>query len=227
MKTAGIICEYNPFHLGHAGHIASTRKALGDDSNIVCVMSGNYVQRGDFAVFNKHARAKMAVHSGADVVLELPVPYALSSAGGFAKAGVYLLDKLGVCDHVSFGSEAGNIEVLRDAASVIMSTQAQHLIKEWLGKGLSYASAQQKAADTLLVERADVYRSPNNALGIEYIKALLESGSSLCPMTVQRMGGEHDGDTGYSATALRKELLSGIVPLELMPGPQPPCAWRR
>jgi len=181
-------------------------------------MSGNYVQRGDFAIMNKHARAKMAVLNGANLVIELPAPYALLSAEGFAKAGVYILDKIGVCDFISFGSESGNIGMLRYAAHASQSEEMQRYIRKWLDKGLSYASAQQKAADTVLGERADVFRSPNNLLGIEYIKALEAYGSPMRALTVRRTGGEHDSDTGYSATALRKSLIRKSVPLELMPG---------
>ena len=112
MKTAGIICEYNPMHNGHKQQIEKTKQVLGADTAVVCVMSGNFVQRGDFAVFNKHSRAKMAISGGADLVVELPAPYALQSAEGFADAGVHILDALGVCDNISFGSESGDIELL-------------------------------------------------------------------------------------------------------------------
>jgi len=217
MRTAGIICEYNPFHLGHAGHIEKTRKELGEDCAIVCVMSGNFVQRGDFAAFNKHARAGMAVLCGADLVIELPAPYALSSAGGFALAGVYILDCLGVCDYISFGSESGNIFALKEAAEAIVSEEAEKAIRDWLGRGLPYASAQQKAADAILGIRSDVFKSPNNLLGIEYIKAIAAIGSSIRPMTVCRTGGEHDGDAGYSASPIRKMLLRGDEPWAFMP----------
>jgi len=217
MRTAGIICEYNPFHLGHAGHIEKTRAALGGDCAIVCVMSGNFVQRGDFAVFCKHARAGMAVRGGADLVVELPSPYALSSAEGFARAGVFILDRLGVCDAISFGSESGDLAVLRDAAEAIVSPEADALIVRWLGTGLPYASAQQKAADALLGAGSAVFKSPNNLLGVEYLKALAVYGSPLEPVTVTRTGGDHDGESGYSASRLRKMLLSGEMPWESMP----------
>ena len=224
MKTAGIICEYNPFHLGHMGHIEKTRKLLskgnnGTDSAIVCVMSGNYVQRGDFAVFNKFARAKMAIHCGADLIIELPVPYVLRSAEGFAKAGVYILDMLGVCEYLSFGSESGDINGICEAADTIMSEQAQSLTKQWLNKGVSYAVAQQKAADAILGAKASVFETPNNVLGIEYIKALKRYNSAMHPITVRRTGGDHDSDTGYSASALRKSLVHGKVPMKLMTKP--------
>jgi len=217
MKTAGIICEYNPFHLGHAGHIEKTRRLLGGDCAVVCVMSGNFVQRGDVAVFRKHARAKMAVLSGADLVVELPAPYALSSAEGFAHAGVFILDSLGVCDAVSFGSESGDIGALREAAAAIVTPEADALVKEWLGNGMPYASVLQKAADAVLGPQSELFKTPNNLLGIEYIKAIAALSSPLAPITVERTGGDHDGETGYSASALRKTLLRGGEPWELMP----------
>jgi len=217
MKATGIICEYNPFHLGHAGHIGMTRELLGSDCAIVCVMSGNFVQRGDFAVFNKFARAEAAVRCGADLVVELPAPYALSSAEGFAKAGIFVLDSLGVCGTVSFGSESGDLGALREAAEAIVTVESDTVIKEWLGNGLPYAAAQQKAADAVLGSGSEVFKSPNNLLGIEYIKAINTLGSSLQPVTVLRTGGEHDSDTGFSASALRKLLLHGDEPWESMP----------
>ena len=217
MKTIGIICEYNPFHHGHLNHIEKTRQIIGDDAAVICVMSGNFVQRGDFAIFNKHARAKMAICGGADLIIELPAPYALQSAEGFARAGVFILDRLGICEYLSFGSESGYVEVLYEAANAISSERAHMLTREWLEKGISYASAQQKAADAVFGKPADVFRSPNNVLGIEYIKALKRYGSSIQPVTVKRTGGDHDSDTGYSASALRKSFLSGGLPSALMP----------
>jgi len=217
MTVAGIISEYNPFHLGHAAHIEKTRQVLGGDSAIVCVMSGNYVQRGDMAVFNKHARATMAVLCGADLVVELPTPYALSSAEGFAEAGVHILDNLGICDYLSFGSESGDVGELHETAAAIVSPEAQATMKQWLKKGLSYASAQQKATDAVLGAGSDVLRSPNNLLGIEYIKALTRTGSAMSPMTVQRTGGAHDGGSGFSASALRTMLERSESPWAFMP----------
>jgi len=218
VKTAGIICEYNPFHLGHAAHIENTRLLLGGDVGIVCVMSPNFVQRGDFAVFNKHARAKMAVLMGADLVLELPVPYALSSAEGFSMGGVYILDKLGVCDYISFSSESGNIDSLSNAARVASSDEFQKNVRLWLKKGVSYAAAQQKAAYAILGADASVFSTPNNVLGIEYIKAVRELSSNLEPVTMKRVGGEHDSDTGFSASAVRARLKSeNRPPVSLLP----------
>jgi len=217
MKTAGIICEYNPFHLGHMGHIEKTRQALGDDTAVVCVMSGNFVQRGDIAVFNKHTRSKTAIFGGADLVIELPVPYVLQSAEGFAGAGVYLLDALGICDHLSFGSESGQLDDLREAAEMITTDKAHEMTKQWLDKGVTYAAAQQKAATEQMGKKAEIFSAPNNVLGIEYIKALKKYNSRMQPVTVQRTGGDHDSDTGFSASALRKELFNEVIPASLMP----------
>ncbi|MCL2227657.1 MAG: nucleotidyltransferase family protein [Oscillospiraceae bacterium] len=215
--VAGIICEYNPFHLGHLGHFEKTRSLVGGDCKIVCVMSGNFVQRGEPAVFCKHARAAAAVRCGADLVVELPTPYALSSAKGFARAGVHILDSLGVCDVISFGSETGDIKPLIYAAEAIGSDEADALVVHWLGKGLPYALAQQKAADAVMGSVSDVFRSPNNLLGIEYLKAVKACNSPLRPLTVVRTGGKHDGDVGCSASRLRKMLLCGDEPWESMP----------
>ena len=209
MEVAGIICEYNPFHLGHAGHIGKIRDALGDDCAVVCVMSGNFVQRGDFAVFNKHARADAAVLCGADLVVEMPAPYALLSAERFASAGVFILDRLKICGHISFGSESGDLKALWELAGATVSQEADMLIKEGLNRGLPYAVARQKAADLILGPRAQALRSPNNLLGVEYLKAIAAHKSQLSPMTVQRIGGAHDGDIGFSSSAIRKKLLKG------------------
>ena len=209
MKTVGIICEYNPFHLGHANHIARTRAVLGIDCAVVCIMSGNFVQRGDYAIFSKYARAETAVRCGADLVIEMPTPYVLSSAECFAAAGVYALDRFGVCDYISFGSESGDLEVLKDAAEALISPEAVTSVKESLGEGISYASAMQKAADSVMGIHSETLKSPNNLLGIEYLKAISRYKSPIQPITIKRVGGEHDGDKGYSASAVRKKLLHG------------------
>lgn len=220
MKTIGIICEYNPFHLGHLAHINKSKQALSEDLDetaVIGVMSGNFVQRGDFAIFNKHSRAKTAVKNGVDLVIELPTPYVLQSAEGFAAAGVFILDSLGICDYLSFGSESGDILPLTEAAKVIATAKADNITKLWLKNGITYAAAQQKAAEELMGEKAGIFKSPNNVLGIEYIKALNAYKSSIKPLTIKRTGGEHDSDTGYSASALRKVFYNGQIPSEMMP----------
>ena len=141
MKTIGIICEYNPLHGGHIRHINESRALAGGDCSVVCVLSGNFVQRGDFAVFGKHARAAAAVACGADLVLELPLPYILSSAERFARGGVELLNALGVVTHLSFGSEAGELEPLLEAAGCLVTESLPGLVADELKTGVSYARA--------------------------------------------------------------------------------------
>ena len=209
MRVIGVICEYNPIHPGHVAHIEKTRTALGSDCKVLCVMSGNYVQRGDFAVFEKHARAEAAVVCGADLVVEMPTPYTLLSAEGFASAGVFILEKTGICDFISFGSESGDIAAIREAAKAIVSLKATEQLKAKLKEGMSYARAQQEAANVILGENADIMRSPNNLLGVEYMKALTEMDSKITPITIRRIGGAHDGTSGYSASALRRKLIFG------------------
>jgi len=216
MQIAGIVCEYNPIHLGHIGHIEKTKQALGGCA-IVCVMSGNYVQRGDVAVFGKHIRAATTVSCGADLVVELPTPYALSSAEGFAEAGIYILEKLGICDFISFGSESGDINILKKAASEVVTPKANELIIKGVETGISYAAAVQKAADEIMGQDSYVLKSPNNLLGIEYLKALSKLESKMEAITVNRTGAAHDSDEGYSASGLRKALRSGNEPWPLMP----------
>ena len=220
MKVAGIICEYNPFHLAHTFHISETRRMLGEESAVVCVMSGNFVQRGDFAMFAKHVRAAAAVHCGADLVLELPVAYVLSSAERFAFGGVALLDSLGIVTHLSFGSEAGEISPLSDVADCLMSPEINSLILEELSGGKSYAAARQKAAEVLIGDKARLLECPNNILGIEYLKAIRSLPADLIPVTVRREGAGHDDSKAMeyaSASLLRKMILSGDNPWGYIP----------
>jgi predicted nucleotidyltransferase len=217
MKTAGIICEYNPIHHGHVRHIEKTRALVGDDCAVVCVMSGNFVQRGDIAVFGKHARAASAVLCGADLVLELPLPYVLSSAEGFARGGVRLLDALGVVTHLSFGSEAGETESLGAVADCLMTDKLSRFVGEELEMGVSYAQARHRAAARLLGKKADVLATPNNILGVEYLKALREIGTSMEPLTVKRLGAAHDSHGAESASNLRRMLKAGEAPWPYMP----------
>lgn len=212
MNISGIISEYNPFHMGHKHHIDQTRARLGADTGIICVMSGNFVQRGEAAAFSKNARAECAVLGGADLVLELPLPWALSSAEGFARGAVGLLGATGVVSHLSFGSESGEVEPLDEAAKVLLRPEMDAIIKDTLADGVSYAAARQAAAETLAGRAMPEMRSPNNILGIEYIKAIYELRLSMEPVTVRRVGAGHDqwGDAAMpSASELRRRLGEG------------------
>lgn len=220
MNIFGIISEYNPFHMGHKHHIDQTRALLGEDSGVICVMSGNFVQRGEAAAFTKNARAECAVHGGADLVLELPLPWAISSAEGFARGAVGILNACGVVTHLSFGSESGNVELLDDIAKLLLKHELDAIIKDALAEGMSYAAARQTAAEKLAGRPLPEMKSPNNILGIEYIKALYDQRSAIKPVTVARIGAGHDQSGGGdfpSASELRMRLGRGESVLANMP----------
>ena len=211
MQIAGIIIEYNPMHRGHAYLLEQVRASLGADTALIGVMSGNFVQRGDFALLRKHARAEAAVRSGMDLVLELPLPWAVSSAERFADGGVQVLMKTGLVTDLAFGSECGDAVVLQRAAETLLSPELDTLLRRELTKGDSFAAARQRALAALLPEEdALVLEWPNNTLGIEYCKALLRRGSAIRPMTVGRMGMHHNGQgpqTGPAPATLIREAL--------------------
>lgn len=205
MKTVGIICEYNPFHLGHKKQFDIIRQRLGEDTAIVCLMSGNFVQRGAPAVFDKSLRAQAAVRSGADLVLELPVTYALSSAEGFAAGGVRILS--GFCDYLCFGCESGTEDTLLETAKALLAPDFPETLRLQLDKGLSFPAARQAA----LGEKGELLKSPNDILGVEYCKAILSQNSSMKPLPIHREGGYHDttpDSENPSATAVRNLIVS-------------------
>jgi len=220
MKTAGIIAEYNPFHNGHLYHIEETKKAGYD--NIVAVMSSNVVQRAEVASFSKHVRAKAAVKSGVNLVIELPCIYSLASAERFASAGVHLLNALGVVDAVSFGSESGNLEALTLCADACLSKEVYDKTPEFLAEGHSYPRSREKAVEFFYgKDIARLLRTPNNILAIEYLKAM--KGTTLTPFTVKRKGAYHDStepiDNFASASCIRENIadfenLSALIPKE-------------
>lgn len=230
MKIAAIIAEYNPFHKGHQFQIAETRRITGADY-IIVLMSGDFVQRGTPALCNKYLRTRMALAGGADVVLELPSLYAVSSAEFFAQGSVTLLDKLGVIHYLSFGSECGNINVFTNCAAQLLSpTKEQETLTATLNaNGMSYPLARQQAliqtlsacpdtASRTVSDTISLLSSPNNILGLEYCKALLSAGSSILPVTIQRKGGNyHDttlsSDSSHfaSASAIRLGLHNASV----------------
>ena len=164
MKVSGIICEYNPFHNGHLYHIRRTRE--NGATHIVAVMSGNFVQRGDTAVMDKLERARLAVRSGADLVIELPVQYSLASAENFASGAVHLLDALGAVDELSFGSECGDTEKLRRAMETVdlaAVTRADE-IRSIMEKGYTYPRALNSVVNGYDPEAAAIIAEPNNTL---------------------------------------------------------------
>ena len=206
METAGIVAEYNPFHRGHAWHIAETRRRLGGDAPVVCVMSGHWVQRGECALADKWLRAALALDRGADLVVELPTPWAMASAESFARGAVSLLAATGVVDVLSFGSETGELAPLEEAAAALDAPDYPERLRAALGRGLSFPAARQEAAGAACLS------APNNNLGVEYLRSLRALGSTIRPMTVPRQGAGHDGPAagGYaSASELRRLLRAG------------------
>lgn len=223
MKICGIIAEYNPFHNGHALHLAESRRILGAETALVCVMSGNFVQRGELAILDKYVRAEAAVRGGADLVLELPLSATLSSADGFALGGVRALDALGAVGYLSFGSECGSARALDAAARALDEEKVQSALRCELQKGLSYAAASQAALAQTCPKTAALLSSPNNTLGISYCRAIRRTRSLLSPMSIRRRGISHDSSApcGFLASAsyLRERISCGDVDncCDLMP----------
>lgn len=204
MKTVGIICEYNPLHLGHRKQLEYLRQ---QDVGIVCLMSGNFVQRGHPAILDKMLRAKAAVMSGADLVLELPVTAALSSAEGFAAKGVEILGK--ICDGLCFGAETPDKNALMDTAGILLSEEFKVALRAQLDQGKSFPAARAAA----LGERGELLTTPNNILAVEYCKAILLQNCAMEPMPIFRGGSYHDDildAENPSATAVRKQMLGGL-----------------
>lgn len=217
MKVVGIIAEYNPFHNGHLYHIKEAKKQTGADYVIV-IMSGNFVQRGSPAIINKYARTKSAIESGADLVIELPVVYSTSSAEFFALGAISILDQLGIVDYVCFGSETNDINALTSVAKYLIMNPDEYNkdVNKYMKSGITFPVARQKA----IIKNnpsinTDIISSPNNILGVEYIKALLKFNSPIKPFTIERKhAGYHETDLNImrlaptssisSATALRK-----------------------
>ena len=205
--TVGIICEYNPLHIGHKKQINRIRETFGPEVSIVCAMSGNYVQRGAPAIIDKAYRAKAAVLSGADLVLELPVTTSLSSAEGFAAGGVRILGKL--CDYLCFGAETADAQALMDTAQALLSPDFPPLLREALETGKSFPAARQEALERM-GSNAQLLSQPNNILGVEYCKAILNQGSSMKPFPIHREGSYHAeiaDSENPSATSVRNLML--------------------
>lgn len=235
MKTAAIIAEYNPFHSGHRYQLEQTRLQTGADFFLV-IMSGDFVQRGAPAFADKYLRTRMALLGGAHVVIELPALYALSSAEFFAQGAVTLLEQLHAADFLSFGSEAGTLSLFEGCASLLVQKEEtiRSLVHSYMKKGYSFPVARAEAVSELVSLSDDgkdfspqsldeLFSSPNNILGIEYCKALQNTGGSIRPFTIKRKGmGYHDRepitdapqDTFLSASALRKMLAENPVHMQ-------------
>ena len=175
--NVGIICEFDPLHRGHA-HLLAQARAMGA-SAVVCAMSGSFTQRGSFAAVSKAARAEMAVRCGADLVLELPVLWAMATAERFAEGGVSLLARTGVVDTLLFGSESGDLAALRAAAEGLDSPAFTRALRDRQEDGVTFAAARQQALGTLPGVDASLLAQPNNILAVEYLRAIARQGNGL------------------------------------------------
>ncbi|QNU68569.1 nucleotidyltransferase [Ruminiclostridium herbifermentans] len=222
MSVLGIVTEYNPFHNGHKYHIEKSKEITGCDT-VVCVMSGNFIQRGEPALINKFARAEIALQSGVDLVIELPLPYAMSSAEAFGFGAVKILDSIGVVDCISFGSEHGNIDSLISIADILVKEPDEYKaeLKRQLSLGLSFPVCRQKGIEYYIkhhlvsehtVNLSSLLETSNNILGIEYLKALNRLKSAIKPYTIERVANQYNspvitGDIS-SATAIRNSIFN-------------------
>lgn len=223
MKAVGLVTEYNPFHNGHLYHLNKAMELTGADIS-VAVMSGNFVQRGEPAVLDKYTRASMALNSGVNLVVELPVNYAVSSAESFAAGALKVLDYI-KADSIAFGSESGDIERLSKLAHILCDNEdvLYKEISKYTANGISYAAARQKVVEKLMdKDTAAMLTSSNNILAVEYLKAIIKNNYAIKPYTVQRQGDAYN-DTDIrsdyaSATALRGNLktdnISKYIPVK-------------
>lgn len=213
MKVLGIISEYNPFHKGHLYHLEESKSRTGADF-VVAVMSGHFVQRGEPAIADKWTRAKSAIECGVDLVLELPFVYACNSAEYFAYGGISILEGLGCVDYISFGSESGDIDELKEIAEVLVREpkELKDILKKNLAEGMSYAKAWGMAIESYSGKRsAQIVKEPNNILALEYLKRMVKTNSTITPITIPRNGLPHNSEEPScdyaSATALRKKFF--------------------
>ena len=223
MKAVGLVTEYNPFHNGHLYHLNKAMELTGADIS-VAVMSGDFVQRGEPAVLDKYTRASMALNSGVNLVVELPVNYAVSSAESFAAGALKVLDYI-KADSIAFGSESGNIERLSKLAHILCDNEdtLYKEISKYTANGISYAAARQKVVEKLTdKDTAAMLTSSNNILAVEYLKAIIKNNYAIKPYTIKRQGDSYN-DTDIrseyaSATALRGNLkadnISKYIPVK-------------
>ena len=217
-NVLGIICEYNPFHNGHLYHLNEAKKVTNSDYS-VAIISGNFAQRGEPSIVSKWAKTEMALKCGVDLVLELPVIYSISSAENFAYGATKILDSLDIVDYLAFGSECGDITILDDIVQVLIEEPKAYrtLLSHELSTGVSYPKAREKALLMYLANMrrfANVLSSPNNILGIEYLKALKKQNSIIQPVTIKRQESDHNNNMFTSSSrfasgsAIRSACLS-------------------
>lgn len=240
-KVLGIIAEYNPFHNGHLYHLEASKKLTGANYT-VAIISGNFTQRGSTSIVDKWSKTKMALENGIDLVIELPVLYSISSAENFADGAIKILNSLGIVDYLSFGAETSDISILNNIANILYSEPEGYkkLLSIELEKGLSFPKARENAlldyiknSDDIVPENriidfekySKVLSSPNNILGIEYLKALKKYKSSIKPVCISRFKAEYNSsnfsENIASATAIREliknknfDTIKTVIPLE-------------
>ena len=227
-KVLGIVAEYNPFHNGHLYHLEQSKK-LTSSNYTVAVISGNFTQRGSTSLIDKWSRAEMALQSGVDLVIELPLLYAISSAENFADGAIKILDSMKIVDYVSFGSETSNVDVLSQIADILYNEPKEYksILSNELQKGLSFPKARENALLMYfndISKYANILSSPNNILGIEYIKSLKKHKSNIQPISIARFESGYN-DITYSeniasATAIRNivknngfDILKKLLPI--------------
>ncbi len=221
MKTAAVVAEYNPFHSGHKYQLEQTRKAGA--THIVCVMSGSFVQRGEPAVYDKFLRASAAVKCGADLVVELPLPWATGTAQTFARGAVGIAKALGNVDMLSFGCENSDLPVLEGMADAVYSPEYEQLISSALSQNLTFASIRQSVVSQLCGEEAAaLLEKPNNILAVEYIAAAKAMGCGFEYNAVTRVGdgynsAAYSGNGFASATAIREGIRKSRFDASLVP----------
>lgn len=226
-KVLGIIAEYNPFHNGHLYHLEQSKKLTGADYTIA-IIGGNFTQRGSTSLIDKWSKTKMALLNGVDLVIELPVLYAISSAENFAYGAIKILNSLNIVNYLSFGSETSNIDILNKFADVLYNEpkEYQNLLSHELKKGLSFPKARENALLMYINDirnSVNILSSPNNILGIEYLKALKKYNSPIQPITVSRLESDYNS-TSFSnniasATAIRNlvnnksfDIINNLLP---------------
>lgn len=237
MKITGLIVEYNPFHNGHYYHLNKSKKIINSNYTIA-IMSGNFLQRGEPALFNKWIRTKMALKAGVDVVIELPFAFSSQSAELFAYGAIGTLDKLGIVDYIVFGSENNDLETLEEISKILAKEPLlfKNLLKFELKKGLNFPKARSIALEKYMMKQssysdsiANTLNEPNNILGIEYIKWIHRLESSITPKNIKRIGSSyHDIEIKNkfsSATAIRNELIYKHSPLECISDLIPPFVY--
>lgn len=226
-KILAIVAEYNPFHNGHLYQLQKSKKLINPDYSI-CIMSGNFVQRGDTSIIDKWSKAEAAIKCGMDLVIELPVLYSISSAENFAEGALKILDAFGNDVTISFGSECGDLETLNSIANVLYDEPKEFttILTHELSKGLSYPKARENALLLYLNDvrkYANVLSDPNNILGIEYLKAIKRLKSKVTPLTIKRIDAGYNSlkikDRLASATAIRNLIKNNEDVKKLMPAP--------